>query len=262
MIALDILFESQRLSRWPIILHENQLARGALSWSSQTADGFAANALGPQTYDYWTPAALPAWIQTTLPQAVECNSVAVVAHNLGSKGCTVIVEHQDGAAWVENMRHTPSDDSTILMLWNGAIAASWRIRVTGPSAPSIGVAMIGKRTTIRAGLLAGYTALPHARRVDLLGGDSMGGQFLGTRIKRQGAETTIDFGDVPRTLVDDQLAGFRQHFNAGLPFIWASDPRGDPLDAGYCWRSNGELRAVYGEDDWASLSFDIEAFAA
>lgn len=261
MIVLSNAAEALRVNRWPMVLIENAFADGGLSWSSQTADGFASNALGPQTYDYWTPAAMPATLQVSLSVARECNAMAIVAHNLGSKGATVIVEHMEGVSWSEDLRHSPKDDSAILMIWNGAVAASWRLRVTGPAAPSIGVVMLGKRLTIRSGVLTGYVALPHARRADLMTSTSMGGQFLGNRIKRRGAETAIEFADLPREFVDGALAPFRDHFDSGQPFIWASDPKGDKRDVGYCWRSGDELRPSYGEDGWANIAFSVEAYA-
>ena len=59
-------------------LFRNVFAEGVLAWSSQSADGFAANALGPQTYDFWTPTALPATLSVTLGAAVECDACAII----------------------------------------------------------------------------------------------------------------------------------------------------------------------------------------
>ncbi|WP_157970963.1 hypothetical protein [Pseudogemmobacter bohemicus] len=79
-------------TRASAVAFRNVLAEGVLSWSSETPDGFAENALGPQTFDYWTPAAMPATLAVLLTEAVDCDCAAIIAHTLGSASATVHVE--------------------------------------------------------------------------------------------------------------------------------------------------------------------------
>lgn len=253
----------RRANRWPMVLFDNVLARGAFAWSSQTADGFAANALGPQTFDYWTPTSGNGSISVTLGAAEACDCAAVVAHDLGTKGSTVHLEYRTGtAAWTALASATPTDDSTLLLIGPPVVADQWRLRVAGASPPSLGVVMIGRRQVWRVGVTGGYVALPKAKRVELLTSTSRGGQFLGNRIVREEASTDIGLSSADRDWVNGALEAFRIHYDEGKPFIWASDPGGDPDDVGYCWRAGDELRPAYTEFGIAEFSLSVSAYAA
>lgn len=93
-----------------MVSFRNVLSEGTLSWSSQTPDGFAANALGPQTYDAWVPSSLPANIGVTLPSPQECECAAIVAHNLGTSNATARVQRKGASRanllpWSQDMSH-------------------------------------------------------------------------------------------------------------------------------------------------------------
>lgn len=242
------------------ILYRNVLSEGTLSASSETADGAAANALGPQTYDYWTPTSVPATLAVALSAAAECDACAIVAHNLGSTGATVTVQHYDGAAWVTDAEITPTDDSDILVIFEAAESDQWRIRVTTAVA-SIGVAMIGPRLLVEGGARVGYTPINLAAVVELAPSITVKGQYVGTFVKRHGAKTTVALALQTKEWVEDTAAEFIDHFNEGSPFIWASCPDLLERDLGYCWRAADVLQIVYTAGaQWAEISMGVQAY--
>lgn len=243
-----------------MVLYRNVLAEGALSASSQTADGFAANALGPQTYDFWKPAAAPAWLRGVLAAPVECDSAAIIAHTLGSAGATVGVEYWDGGAWHVAISVSPDDDRDLLLLFSAAEAQEWRIVVNG-AVTSIGVAMIGPRLLIPWGVVPDYTPINLALSIDLAPNITRGGQFLGNRIQRVGAGTSIQLAPQERDWIEGAARPFIAHYNAGKPFVWASCPEVLPDDMAYCWRSGGVLSAAYGPGAvYGSMSMEVAAY--
>jgi len=244
-----------------MVLYRNVLSEGTLAWSSQTTDGAAANALGPQTYDFWTPASLPATLSVTLPGAVACDCAAIVAHTMGTVGATAHIEYHDGSSWVTVASVAPADDSDILVLFGEVVAAQWRFRITGTDEPSIGVAMIGPRLLIPNGVQPDYTPINLSLNVELMPSVSVAGQFLGTRVQRQGAGTSINFAPQDRWWIETEAVGFIAHFNSGLPFIWASCPDELRDDMAYCWRAGGVLSASYGAGAlYGSMSMDVSAY--
>jgi hypothetical protein len=242
-------------------LYQNVLADGVLSWSSETADGYAANALGPQTYDAWVPSALPATLTVTLVAAAECDTAAIIGHTLGSSGATVLVEWLDGATWQTASTVTPEDDRDIVMLFGAEDAAGWRIRITGTTAPAIGVAMIGKRFAIPGGVAAGYVPLNLALDIELSPSSTVTGQYVGTFVKRSGGGTTIPLLDQNRQWIEDDARELIAHYNAGRPFIWMGCPEILPEDMAYCWRSGGSLTASYGAGAvYGSLKMQVSSY--
>jgi len=235
------------------VLYRNIMTEGVLSATNETADGSAANALGPQTYDFWTPSSLPSSIYTTLTAPVECDACAIVAHTIGSSGCSVALQQYNGSAWVNVQTVTPEDDADILMIFGPVSSDQWRIRLTGPAVASIGVIMLGPRLIIPHGVLSGYVPINLALTVDLMRNTTRGGQFMGNRTQKIGAATTIQLHPQDRAWIETDARGFIAHFNTGQPFIWAGCPDLLPSDMAYCWRSGAVLSAsmsagsIYGE---------------
>lgn len=250
-------------TRTSAVAYRNILAEGTLVPSSQTPDGFAANALGPQTYDFWTPAAMPATLSVVLPVAVDCDCAAIIAHTLGSAGATVHVEGSlTGASWVTVSAVTPTDNRDLIMLFAAEVPyPRWRIRITGPTAPAIGIAWIGPRFIIPDGVAAGYVPLNMALSVDLLPNITRGGQFLGNRVQKVGASTAINLAAQERWWVQSEAAPFIAHYNAGKPFLWMSCPDLFEEDGHYCWRAGETLSANFGAGAvWADLSMTVAAY--
>lgn len=244
-----------------MILYRNVLAEGTLSWSSQTADGFAANALGPQTYDFWTPTTLPATLSVTLGAAVICDACAIVAHTLGSAGATVSAQWWNGSAWITAQSLTPTDDRDLLMIFAEATSAQWRIQVTGSTVPSIGVVMMGPRLLIPSGVQSGYVPLNLALDVELAPSITVRGQYVGTFVKRNGGATSIALAEQERFWIENDAEAFIAHYNEGAPFIWASCPDLLPEDMAYCWRAGGTLRASYDAGaQWGSMALEVASY--
>ena len=242
-------------------LFRNVFAEGVLAWSSQSADGFAANALGPQTYDFWTPAAMPASIYTTMGVAAECDACAIIGHTLGSTGCTVEVLWWNGSVYISAMTITPTDDRDILMVFGAQTSKTWQLKVSGPSAPSISVVMLGPRLIIPDGVSDGYVPLNLALDIDLAPSITVKGQYVGTFVKRVGAATSISLAQQRREWIEGDARPFIAHYNEGAPFVWSSCPDLLPDDMAYCWRSGGVLRASYGAGAvWGQMGLEVSAY--
>ena len=247
------------------VTYRNVMAEGTLAWSSQTTDGFAANALGPQTYDSWTPAAMPATISTTLPSAVACDTAAIVAHNLGTKAATAYIEASlDGSTWVTFATIAPTDDRDIYVLFSDLAQVpypQWRVRVMGAAAPSLGIVWIGPRLTIPFGTQPSYVPINMALTIDLLVNETRGGQFMGNRVQKKGASTGINLATQERWWVQNDAAPFIAHYNAGKPFLWMSCPDKQPDDAAYVWRAGDTLSGAFtGGSLWVDMSMSVSAY--
>lgn len=231
----------------PFVLYDNALARGALVASSTAAGSYPQDILGPQTYDAWTPAALPATMELTLGASETLDACGIVAHNIGSTGATVYVERWTGSAWAVVASAAPTDDSCLVLVWAGVAAAQWRLRITGTVTPSIGVAILGQRLSWPCEVAPPYVPADAAQRIEAGISRSLGGQFLGASVWRRGLEMEANFSPIARGWVDGDMRPFREHYDLGGPFFWSAWAAGAPRDVAYCWRPEGasELRAAY-----------------
>lgn len=243
----------------PMILWRNVLAQGTLVASSETADGFAENALGPQTYDFWTPASVPATLAVTLAVAEQCDACAIFGHTLGTAGATVEVQYFSGS-WLTAATATPTNNEPLLFIFPAQSSTQWRIRITGAVA-SISIAMIGKRLVVPGGVQTGYMTLDMALQIEMIGSSSVTGQFFASRVNRKGAQTSIALATQTRTWIEGAASGFIAHFNAGGTFAWASAPELLPRDLGYCRRAGGVLAATYDAGAiYGEMSLEVDAY--
>lgn len=247
----------------PMVLVENLLASGTLT-ASTAATGFeGANAVANSTYDGWQPTTMPATLSVALSAADSADCIGIAAHNLGTSGATVIVEYLDGT-WQEAASYAPADDSTIIILFPEQSSDEWRIRLTGATAPTINFVMLGKRIDFAAGIVGDYVPTNWAAEVEILGGETVSGQFLGQRVIRRGAEARVNVGRVARTWAETTGQAFFDRFNNGLPFFFAGWPAGLPNDVAMCWRGElgREINPTIGEGGFVNIAFDARCYVA
>lgn len=256
----------------PCILWDNKLKYSTIS-ATHGADGSdPLQALGPQTYDAWTtisPLTGNAWIDAEFSSAVECRCVGIAAHNLGTRGTGVfVVQYDDGGTMVTIGNFNLADNGPALMIFDMASSTKWRFIVSpgDGSRGAIGTLFLGNLLRIPGAIGEGYVPIDAARRIEIKNSVSLGGQFIGSRIRRGGIETEATFGPVPRDFVDGAaFKAFRNHYDSGGTFFYAGCPSLMPDDVGYCWRPDGssELRPSYSAGgSLAALTIGLAGYGA
>jgi hypothetical protein len=134
--------------------------------------------------------------------------------------------------------------------------------ITNGTVPNIGIAMAGARLSFPAGVKPPYTPLWMAQTYQLLTSTTVGGQFLGNRVIRQGGSTQINLVAVSRSFGETTLTGFRTHYNLGKAFVFAAGPSVFTNDVGYCWRKENSLLAPTFDNNgiWMSVGMDVYAY--
>lgn len=253
----------------PVVLFDSLFWRAgaAIAASSTAAGSFAADIAGPQTFDWWKPATMPATLTLTLPAAEFADMFALVAHDMKSRGASLVLRYSPNltTAFTDLAAVTPPDDGPLGLIFPSTFARRWQISVTGANAPALGVAMIGRRFSLPTAVTAPYVPLARARRVELLAGNSLGGQMFDARIKRGGGDARISFNPVPRAWADSDLRPFADAYDAGRPFFFGASPALAPDDLAYARRAAraGELRPAWRDGArWADLAFEVETYGA
>ena len=247
----------------PLVLWDNVFAQGTLTASTEATNGEKENAISETTYDFWTPTALPATIGVTLGVSTAVSYVGIAAHNLFTNGCTVAVEYDNGGVWTELASVTPTDNKTLMIAFTETSDTDFRLSITGTTAPSIGVIFMGTALQFETGILPSYTPIAYAENIELLMSQTMNGQFITNRVNRRGASTEVNLNILDRTFVEaTPFQSFRDHYNSGKSFFFASNPSELDFDVGYCWRnSGGEMRPSFTDDGiFYRTSMSLEAY--
>ena len=249
----------------PTVLFQNILASGTLTASSETSGYPKENVLDESTVKYWRPTTLPATLTLDAGSAVSADAFGVVAHDLFTAGCSIEVQTSpNGTTWTSvTDTITPTDNKTILQLFTSVSSRYWRIRITGASTdPNIGVLFLGQRFNFPAGVKAPYTPVWLSQQFELLTSTTLGGQFLGNRVLRQGGRTAINLVSFERDFAENDLTAFRDHYNSGKAFIWAAGPSLFDKDVGYVWRTEGSVMAPTFDENgsWMSVSMEVNVY--
>lgn len=245
----------------PMVAYRNLLAEGTLTSGTSPTTNPRANAVTESTFDFWGADATPDTLQTTLGAAASADVCFIAAHSIGSSGGSLTVQYYDGAAWQDIATVTPTDDQPFAVVFPSISATGWGISVTG--LPEIGVAWIGPRLVIPGGVVPDYAPIWAARRVTKMAGTSRRGQWFGQRIERTGASMSAQFMPLDHDFALNDMESFRNRYNDGHAFVWASAPSVFPADVAYCWAPDDAIfaPAIQAGGRTVSLSLTMEAFA-
>lgn len=250
----------------PTVLYENILADGTITGTFEP--GFPReNAISGTTFDFWRPqdnSARSVGVDLTEQTSADC--VFIDAHDMATQGAEFQVRYStDGGAtwndafdWIE-----PQDNDSIMVLFPSRTGNSWQLRQrNGPA--SIGVIMLGDKLAFDGGIDTRVTTFSHAQNVEVMGGNSIGGQFLGQRVRRRGGNTTLNFPWLTNEFVSGQMRMFEEHYNIGLPFGMALNPQYDTEEVAYCWRPDNanEARPTFMEGGvGVDMNLEVDFYA-
>lgn len=242
--------------------YKSILPAATLSGTAGTT-GFPLSAISnPATYERYTPSAMPATVTADAGAAVACDYVAIAAHDLGSKGCMVIVESStDNVNWTSRLAIIPADDTTIMGLFAQVTARYWRLSIYGATAPTIGVVYLGTILTMQRNIYGGHSPLVLSRITAVRPSLSETGQWLGATQERKGLSGAFAWKNLT-------ASWYRQNFDPFVatnprvkPFFIAWRPESHPEDVGYCWATADIKPSNMGIKDLMEVSMQVEGFS-
>lgn len=259
-IVPDVSRDYSEMNAQPMVLYRNLLLEGTLTNTGLPATNPRDNALTESTTDFWGVDATPDVLHVTLTGAESADCAFFAAHSIGSSGGSVTIQYHDGSTWVDLVTVTPADDQPFMILWPAISAARWGFSVTG--LPNVGVAMIGPRLVIPGGVVPDYSPIWASKQVVKYPGGTMSGHWQGQRIERAGAQLLATFMPIDYDFVLEDMEEFRDHFNLGKGFVWASCPSMFVTDVAYCWASDSTMfqSTIQAGGTEMTLSLQMEAF--
>lgn len=227
----------------PMVLWYNVLLDGAVTASTEATNAEVENLLTDSTFDYWRPTTTSGTVSLSLGSSKTISAVGIAAHDLGTQGATVTIKA--GVTTLATV--TPTDDSTIIVLFAITSGTAFSVEVTGATAaPSIGNLFMGVPLVFESGIVPSYTPLWMAEEVELLQNESLGGQFFQNRVVRKSANTSVNLNILDRDFIEGTpFQSFREHYNTGKSFFFAAGPSVFEKDGSYCRRSGDTLKPTF-----------------
>lgn len=207
----------------PRFFYDNRFADATPVASSTAAGDFSVlNVREWRDYRKWKPTSLPATITVNCGSAKYVDSVVIWSHDLYTNGCTVEVRGSTdnfGASDVLVHSYTPTSDAPIVRVFTPAQYQYWRVRITGSTAPTIGICAIGNVLEIPAGIDSGFD--PIGRKIVGDYNRSETGRPLGRNIVFQEWGEKLRFSHLTWAWVRASwLPAWEAHLNRN-PFVFA-----------------------------------------
>ncbi|TXT23903.1 MAG: Uncharacterized protein FD134_1872 [Gallionellaceae bacterium] len=247
---------------YPKLFFDNRFADAAPAASSTAAGNYAAaNIADMRSYTWWRPAALPATLTVDCGQAKAADFALIYGHDLFTQGASVEVRGSTDNFSISDEQLaavTPASDAPFLLEFSSASYRYWRIRITGTSAPSVAIAMIGAALVMPRYLGGGFD--PLARSLVLQANHNDNGHPLGKIIEFERWQQTLSFGLVSWGWLRGTWQPAWRGKLRGQPFVFAWDSVNYPA----------ELQLVTAGDNYqtphqtgllASLQFDVSGVA-
>lgn len=246
------------LNAQPMVAYRNLLAEGTITDALLPAAAPRADAVTQDTSEYWAPTAA-ATLRSTLGASATAGVCFIAGHTLGTNGRTLTVERFNGT-WQTITTFSPTSDEPFAIIFPDESRTGFGIGVNG--ACQIAVAWIGPRLVIPGGVVPDYVPIWAAKRIEKFPGETRRGHFRGQRIERAGASLSAQFMPVTHSFALTSMADFRDHYNEGNAFIWASAPSVFPRDLAYCWADQDRTLglSIRAGGGLVNLSMQMEAF--
>lgn len=237
----------------PYIGWQNQVAFGNITADNEAAGKPITNVANPSTANWWLSASTAEQLVTVSDLEGETDYVGIAGHNFGSAEIVVSVEAitaEPGADWeVVHTGAAPADNGPLLLRFEKDFYVGVRLRLVPDGvAPRMAVLHVGELIVIPTGISPGYTPITEGRDVDVVGGTSVGGDFLGNIVTGASLRTTTPLKLLPKDWYETVFSPFVRAFNEGEPAFFAWSPVYRPNQVGYCW-IDGSANPVISQSD-------------
>lgn len=244
------------------IFHESRFD-DAIPVASTTATGFdVLNLLDWRPYTKWQPTALPATVTVDCGSAKSADYCVVWEHDLFTQGATLEVRGSTdnfSASDVLEATVTPTDNKPFLLEFTSASYQYWRIRITGTTMPTLGVAAIGVALEFPKGLTENFD--PVGRMPKGVFNKSVAGMPLGRTVQYEEWAQSLSFQNLTWAwLRSDWEPAWDAHLKSE-PFVFAWDSAGHAAEIVLVTVKNG-FKTPHKAGSLASLTLDLVGLRA
>ena len=244
---------------YPKALYDNRLD-DATPAASTTAAGYSVlNLREWRPYTAWQPTALPATVTVDCGSAKAADYWAVYEHDLFTQGATIQLRGSTdnfAASDVLVDTVTPTSDAPFVRFIASTSYRYWRLRITGTTMPTLGIAAMGVAFDIPAYLSSGFD--PIGRKVKGQSNRSELGHPLGRTVMYEAWEEGLSFECLSWSwLRADWLTAWREHLR-DEPFLFMWDPTGHPAEI-HLAAVKDEFKSPHQPGSYTSLSLTLYA---
>lgn len=201
-------------------------------------------------------------IGVTLDSAYDVNYIGIAAHNLHKSNAGFrLLSTDDGwststdlTGWVK-----PSNDSPVMVVFDVNNALEYRIQIDAAVGvqPFVGVMYVGKTMQMERKIAPSFEPIALARDSKVVNNLSVGGNFVGRSIIRQGASGRLTVDNLTPSWVRSEWMSFIDHAER-LPFFFGWALGSFPWEVAYCWTDRNIRTPSYSKPKRMKVTLDMK----
>jgi hypothetical protein len=220
---------------YPRILWNSICRRGTVAVSTEATGFEGVNATTATTWDAWKPTALTATWTLTFDTTETISALAIDTHTLGTSGATATVQSWSGAAWVDVVAGTPTDDEPIAFLFEARSTDRIRLSLTGATVPQISVIHCSEALECPQRVYMGAaTPIDMATVTEFSTNRAANGQYLGRSINRVKKANDFTLAHISEYWTRNTLMPFIEDARL-YPYFILERPHTRPTALSYRW---------------------------
>ncbi len=202
------------------------------------------------------------WLLTAAADS-EVDCLFIAAHNLSGKSFDVQTAAVVGGPYTTRRTITPTDNSTICVLFNNAgvpyTVREVKLVFSDGSDVAIGIIRTGKALQMPIPLYAGHKPLNLNRITEAQQQFSETGQWLGRIIKRRAVASSYEWDYLTTSWYDTYFEPFALTLPLN-PFFIAGNPSKITTDVGFVWTDRDVEPVNMGVNSYRSVSLSVTGY--
>lgn len=239
--------------------YENFVPDSVVTGSSEQTDWPASAVKNLLTYDGWKPLSMNADIVIDMQSNKAVDYIGLAAHTLGSNSVSIVASYSlNGSSYTDlGVSQLPSTDRAIMLMFEQVTARYIKIEFIGASTFKLGVVYVGAALEMYRPFYGGHMPGPLNRKTTVKPNKSVGGQWLGRSIIREGVSSEFKWQHTPIDWYQTNVDPFAIHARE-KPFFIVWNPRDYPEHAMYAWTSSTIAPTFMGLRDYVEFGFSVE----
>lgn len=202
------------------IAHASNWHAGTVTASTTAAGYFADGPDESTTYEKWQPTTLAATWELDFGGNKPVDYCCIAAHDMGTRGNSLQVQRYNLGSWDDMIPTTAiSDDMPLFCIFDKTTDTRFRVRISGGSAPSIGVIRFGAAMQMERALYGGHAPADLERETSTQANISESGEFLGRTVTRTALSVRMNWENVTASWVRSNWRAFQKAIESEPFFI-------------------------------------------
>lgn len=261
-------------TKLPIILWDDLLSlpTTTVSVSSEDTDFPVVNLLDDATNSKWKQTGsgnsnvdIDFGVSTTL----DCVAVLCTRSVEDSEYIRVILRTSvDGVTWNSTGVTAFVYDGCAIITFDPTASRYWQVSINGDVGGMsvdtyVSRLMAGEVLRFPRGVVPPYTPIVDSAEIVSYPRYSRTGQFLKSKTVKMGLTQTLRLGKITEDFFLNSVLPFKDHFEEGKPFFFASSGQDGYRDAAYCWMNNNSpMTAVWNNTtDFRNVTMELAGYA-